>query len=145
MAGDSEQPFGSTQKKPLEPFCKNSSSTPTASVKMNSVNYIFQRCYAWSTCILSEHLILGTENKLFFPERLRFRLVSFVKCISQFSPQPDFFIGVCFYKNQSLYQNHIKVKVLKCYNVNMIHFHIKSRSVQGLAFVQIMFEKYTTN
>ena len=27
----------------------------------------------------------------------------------------------------------------------LIHFHIKSKSVQGLVFVQITFEKYTTN
>ena len=28
-------------------------------------------------------------------------------------------------------------------NVQMIHFHIKSRGVQGLAFIQIIFEKCT--
>ena len=30
-------------------------------------------------------------------------------------------------------------------NVEAIHFHIKSRGVQGLAFVQIAFEKCATN
>ena len=30
-------------------------------------------------------------------------------------------------------------------NVQVIHFHIKSRGVQGLVFVQIKFEKFTTN
>ena len=30
-------------------------------------------------------------------------------------------------------------------NVKVIHFHIKGRGVQDLAFVQITFEKYTTN
>ena len=30
-------------------------------------------------------------------------------------------------------------------NVEVIHFHIKSRGVQGLIFVQIRFEKCTTH
>ena len=30
-------------------------------------------------------------------------------------------------------------------NVEVIHFHIKSKGVQGLVLVQITFEKYTTN
>ena len=30
-------------------------------------------------------------------------------------------------------------------NVEVIHFHIKSRGVQGLVFVQITYEKCTTN
>ena len=30
-------------------------------------------------------------------------------------------------------------------NVEMIHFHIKSRGAQGLVFVKIMLEKCTTN
>ena len=30
-------------------------------------------------------------------------------------------------------------------NVKVIHFHIKGRGVQGIVFVQITFEKYTTN
>ena len=30
-------------------------------------------------------------------------------------------------------------------NVKMIHFHITSKGVQGFAFVQITFEKCTTN
>ena len=30
-------------------------------------------------------------------------------------------------------------------NVEVIHFHIKSRGAQGLVFVQITFEKYSTN
>ena len=30
-------------------------------------------------------------------------------------------------------------------NAKVIHFHIKGRAVQGLIFVQITFEKYTTN
>ena len=30
-------------------------------------------------------------------------------------------------------------------NAKVIHFHIKGRGVQGLVFVQITFEKYTTN
>ena len=30
-------------------------------------------------------------------------------------------------------------------NVEVIHFHVKSRGVQSLVFGQIMFEKCTTN
>ena len=30
-------------------------------------------------------------------------------------------------------------------NVELIHFHIKSRSLQGLVFAQITFEKCTTS
>ena len=30
-------------------------------------------------------------------------------------------------------------------NFKVIYFHIKSRGVKGLVFVQITFEKYTTN
>ena len=30
-------------------------------------------------------------------------------------------------------------------NAEVIHFHIKSRGLQGLVFVQIMFEKCTKN
>lgn len=30
-------------------------------------------------------------------------------------------------------------------NVQVIHFHIKNRGVQGLAFIQITFEEFTTN
>ena len=30
-------------------------------------------------------------------------------------------------------------------NVEVIYFHIKSRGKQGLVFVQITFEKFTTN
>ena len=30
-------------------------------------------------------------------------------------------------------------------NVKVIHFHIEGRGVEGVVFVQITFEKYTTN
>lgn len=35
--------------------------------------------------------------------------------------------------------------MLKCYNVRVIHFHIKSKGVQRVVFEQIMFEKYASN
>ena len=62
--------------------------------------------------MLSEHLNLRTEVQLIFPEHFRFRLVSFVKCIAKFFLQPDFFVDVCFNKDQSLYQNYMQVCII---------------------------------
>ena len=53
------------------------------------------------------------------------------------------------FKKQTLWKSRLKKLLFDQFhmkdNFKMIHFHVKRRCVQGLIFVQVTFEKCTTN